>query len=83
MDNSSFDDICEKLSSLSISSGSVVSRAVTAATANMKRRSSTQFAGRHYSVSLFYSMATEQDVEIQDDLVKGKKKNCTFLYFTD
>jgi hypothetical protein len=54
------------------SSSSVVSRAVAAAAAN--RRQSSMRAGRaskQYSVSAFYSMAAEQDVEVEDDLAQG------------
>lgn len=53
-------------------SSSVVSRAVAAAAAN--RRQSSMRAGRaskQYSVSAFYSMAAEQDVEVEDDLAQG------------
>jgi Ras GTPase-activating-like protein IQGAP2/3 len=57
------------------SRGSIVSRTVTAAAAaeNLKRRS-TQTSGRaskHYPVSIFYSMATEQDCEVDDELAQG------------
>lgn len=76
--SSSFESIVDdKLSSLSVSSdNSIVRRAVTAAAANMQRRTSTQYTGtvsKQYPVSVFYSKATEQDLEIQDDLAKGKK----------
>lgn len=55
------------------SSSSVVSRAVAAAAAN-RRQSSMRTTGRaskQYSVSAFYSMAAEQDVEVEDDLAQG------------
>jgi Ras GTPase-activating-like protein IQGAP2/3 len=54
-----------------IPDGGIVSRAVTAATANIKRRSITGRASKYYSVSVFYSMATEQDDEIEDELAQG------------
>lgn len=54
-----------------IPNGGIVSRAVTAAAANIKRRSVTGRASKHYSVSVFYSMATEQDNEIEDELSQG------------
>ncbi|KAI8977274.1 Rho GTPase activation protein [Mycotypha africana] len=56
--------------------GGIVSRAVTAAAANIKRTSQQIPSGRaskHYSVSLFYSMATEQDSEIEDELARVQK----------
>lgn len=56
--------------SLSIPNGSIVSRAVTAAAANIKRRSTCRDS-KHYSVSIFYLMATEEDNEIEDELAKG------------
>jgi Ras GTPase-activating-like protein IQGAP2/3 len=58
--------------------GSIVSRAVAAAAAN--NHHSTRRGGRsskRYSVSAFYSMAAEQDNEVEDDLAKGKKKAMT------
>lgn len=63
--------------SFGIPNGGIVSRAVTAAAANIKRRSTQLSSGRaskHYSVSVFYSMATEQDNEIEDELANGKEK---------
>lgn len=50
----------------------VVSRAVAAAAAN--NHHSSRKGGRsskRYSVSAFYSMAAEQDVEVEDELAKG------------
>jgi hypothetical protein len=71
--------------SFEIPDGGIVSRAVTAAAANIKRRSVTGRASKHYSVSVFYSMATEQDNEIEDELAQGKlslqksfNKTCTY-----
>lgn len=64
--------------SFGIPNGGIVGRAVTAAAANIKRRSTQLSSGRtsrHYSVSVFYSMATEQDNEIEDELANGKKKS--------
>lgn len=55
--------------------GSIVSRAVAAAAAN--NHHSTRRGGRsskRYSVSAFYSMAAEQDVEVEDDLAKGNNE---------
>lgn len=52
----------------------VVSRAVAAAAAN--NHHSSRKGGRsskRYSVSAFYSMAAEQDVEVEDELAKGKR----------
>ncbi|KAI8647885.1 putative ras GTPase-activating protein sar1 [Parasitella parasitica] len=65
-------------SAVGISSGGIVSRAVTAATANSLERRSTQSslgrrASKQYSVSVFYSIATEQDVEIEDELANVQK----------
>jgi hypothetical protein len=54
-------------------STNVVSRAVAAAAAN--NHHSSRKGGRsskRYSVSAFYSMAAEQDVEVEDELAKGK-----------
>lgn len=42
---------------------------------NIKRISMTGTVSRHYSVSAFYSLATEQDNEIEDELAQGKNKN--------
>jgi hypothetical protein len=54
------------------SSSSVVSRAVAAAAANRRQSSMrTGRASKQYSVSAFYSMAAEQDVEVEDDLAQG------------
>ena len=54
----------------------IVSRAVAAAAANNHHHStSTRRGGRsskRYSVSAFYSMAAEQDVEVEDELAQGK-----------
>jgi hypothetical protein len=50
----------------------IVSRAVAAAAAN--NHHSSRKGGRsskRYSVSAFYSMAAEQDVEVEDELAKG------------
>ncbi len=58
--------------SLNIPNDSIVSRAVTAVAANIKRRSTYGSRdSKHYSVSVFYSIATEQDNEIQDELATG------------
>lgn len=60
--------------SFGVPNNGIVSRAVAAAAANMKRRSTQSSSGRaskHYSVSVFYSMATEQDNEIEDELASG------------
>lgn len=56
----------------------IVSRAVAAAAAN-NHHHSIRRGGRgskRYSVSAFYSMAAEQDVEVEDDLARG----AVFLY---
>jgi len=61
--------------SFGVPNSGVVSRAVAAAAANMKRRSAQSSSGRaskHYSVSVFYSMATEQDSGIEDELANGR-----------
>lgn len=53
----------------------IVSRAVAAAAAN--NHHSHRKTGRNskrYSVSAFYSMAAEQDNEVEDELAQGKKK---------
>ncbi|CAO0792635.1 unnamed protein product [Mucor circinelloides] len=62
--------------SFGVPNSGVVSRAVAAAAANMKRRSAQSSSGRaskHYSVSVFYSMATEQDSGIEDELANVQK----------
>lgn len=51
---------------------SIVSRAVAAAAANNHHSSRNRGRGsKRYSVSVFYSMAAEQDVEVEDELAKG------------
>lgn len=65
--------------SLSIPNGSIVSRAVTAAAANIKRRSTCRDS-KHYSVSVFYLMATEEDNEIEDELAKGNYCSFTIIW---
>ncbi|KAI8967074.1 Rho GTPase activation protein [Mycotypha africana] len=59
-------------------SSSIVSRAVAAAAANNhhsnRTRSSSGRGSKRYSVSVFYSMAAEQDVEVQDDLAQAQKR---------
>lgn len=57
----------------------IVSRAVAAAAANnhhhsIRRGGGTGRGSKRYSVSAFYSMAAEQDVEVHDELAKGEKK---------
>ncbi|KAI8890682.1 putative ras GTPase-activating protein sar1 [Backusella circina FSU 941] len=62
--------------SLIVQRGNIVSRAVTAAAAENLKRRSTQISGRaskHYPVSVFYSMATEQDCEVADELAQAQK----------
>ncbi|KAL9549570.1 hypothetical protein MBANPS3_005136 [Mucor bainieri] len=62
--------------SFGVPNNGIVSRAVAAAAANIKRRSTQSSSGRaskHYSVSVFYSMATEQDNEIEDELAGVQK----------
>jgi Ras GTPase-activating-like protein IQGAP2/3 len=60
------------INSLGIPSNTIVNRVVTAAAANIKRISTqSERTSKHYSVSIFYSMATEQDIEIEDELAKG------------
>ncbi|KAI9313206.1 Rho GTPase activation protein [Dichotomocladium elegans] len=52
----------------------LISRAVTAAAANSRHQSARR-GGRNskrYSVSTFYSMAAEQDVEVQDELAEAQ-----------
>jgi hypothetical protein len=62
------------VNTLGISNNTIVNRAVTAATANIKRRSTQSERGsKQYPVSIFYSMATEQDIDIEDELAKGTK----------
>ncbi|CAO3686006.1 unnamed protein product [Rhizopus stolonifer] len=54
---------------------SIVGRAVAAAAANSHH--SIRGRGRsskRYSVSVFYSMAAEQDVEVEDDLAKVQRR---------
>lgn len=62
-------------SGMAPSFGGIVNRAMTVASANAKRRSNTGMVSRNYSVSVFYSLATEQDNEIEDELAQGTKKN--------
>lgn len=52
----------------------VVTRAVAAAAANNhhSNRSKAGRGSKRYSVSAFYSMAAEQDNEVEDDLAQGK-----------
>lgn len=58
--------------SLTIPNDSIVSRAVTAVAANIKRTSTCgNRDSKHYSVSVFYNIATEQDNEINDELAAG------------
>ncbi|CDH51129.1 ras gtpase-activating protein [Lichtheimia corymbifera JMRC:FSU:9682] len=55
--------------------GTIVSRAVAAAAAN--NHHSSKKAGRtskRYSVSAFYSMAAEQDNEVEDELAQAQRK---------
>lgn len=59
--------------SFGMPSGGIVNRAMTAASANIKRRSTTGIVSRQYSVYVFYSLATEQDNEIEDELAQGIK----------
>lgn len=55
--------------------GSIVSRAVAAAAANNHHSNRNRGRGsKRYSVSVFYSMAAEQDVEVEDELAKGRKQ---------
>lgn len=52
----------------------IVGRAVAAAAANNHHHSIRRGGGRgskRYSVSAFYSMAAEQDVEVEDELARG------------
>ncbi|KAL0092258.1 Rho GTPase activation protein [Phycomyces blakesleeanus] len=54
--------------------GSIVSRAVAAAAANNHHSSRRAGRGsRRYSVSVFYSMAAEQDIEVEDELAKAQR----------
>ena len=57
--------------SVEIRNGSVVRRAVTAAAANIRRRSTQHRFSQQYSVSLFYAMAAEEDSEVEDELALG------------
>ncbi|KAI8985800.1 Rho GTPase activation protein [Pilobolus umbonatus] len=53
---------------------SIVSRAVAAAAANNHHSNRTRGRGsKRYSVSVFYSMAAEQDIEVVDDLATAQK----------
>ncbi|KAI7900718.1 Rho GTPase activation protein [Cokeromyces recurvatus] len=55
--------------------GSIVSRAVAAAAANNHHSNRNRGRGsKRYSVSVFYSMAAEQDVEVEDELAKAQKR---------
>ena len=59
----------------------IVSRAVAAAAAN--NHHSGRKSGRtskRYSVSAFYSMAAEQDNEVEDELAQGKYIYCFFFF---
>ncbi|KAG2232300.1 hypothetical protein INT48_009321 [Thamnidium elegans] len=54
---------------------SIVSRAVAAAAANNHHSSRNRGRGsKRYSVSVFYSMAAEQDVEVEDELAKAQRR---------
>ncbi|KAF7720992.1 glyceraldehyde-3-phosphate dehydrogenase 1 [Apophysomyces ossiformis] len=56
-------------------SSTIVSRAVAAAAANNHHSSRRTGRGsKRYSVSVFYSMAAEQDVEVEDDLAQAQRK---------
>lgn len=60
--------------------GTIVSRAVAAAAAN--NHHSSKKAGRtskRYSVSAFYSMAAEQDNEVEDELAQGKSNDESYF----
>jgi hypothetical protein len=49
-----------------------------------RRDTSGSFAGRsstRYSVTALYSMAAEQDVEVEDDLAKGRILTLNYEYF--
>lgn len=52
----------------------IVSRAVAAAAANSHHsgRGKSGRGSKRYSVSAFYSMAAEQDNEVEDELAQGK-----------
>lgn len=59
----------------------VVSRAVAAAAANNHHSNrKTGRASKRYSVSAFYSMAAEQDVEVEDELAKGNLQLSCLVY---
>ncbi|KAI8358461.1 putative ras GTPase-activating protein sar1 [Choanephora cucurbitarum] len=60
--------------SVEIRNGSVVRRAVTAAAANIRRRSTQHRFSQQYSVSLFYAMAAEEDSEVEDELALAQKR---------
>ncbi|KAG0749236.1 hypothetical protein G6F62_000130 [Rhizopus arrhizus] len=54
---------------------SIVGRAVAAAAANSRYSSRNRGRGsKRYSVSVFYSMAAEQDVEVEDELARAQKR---------
>ncbi|CDS12639.1 Putative IQ domain-containing proteinFT containing GTPase activating protein [Lichtheimia ramosa] len=64
--------------------GTIVSRAVAAAAAN--NHHSSKKAGRtskRYSVSAFYSMAAEQDNEVEDELAQGKSNDESYFPLRD
>ncbi|KAG1647127.1 hypothetical protein G6F44_000159 [Rhizopus delemar] len=53
----------------------IVSRAVAAAAANNHHSSRNRGRGsKRYSVSVFYSMAAEQDIEVEDELAKAQRR---------
>lgn len=56
-------------------SGTIVSRAVAAAAANSHHsgRGKTGRNSKRYSVSAFYSMAAEQDNEVEDELAQAQR----------
>jgi Ras GTPase-activating-like protein IQGAP2/3 len=55
----------------------IVSRAVAAAAANSHHssRGKSGRSSKRYSVSAFYSMAAEQDNEVEDELAQGNNNN--------
>lgn len=61
------------------STSQMVSRAVAAAAANShhSNRAKSGRGSKRYSVSAFYSMAAEQDNEVEDELAQG----LLFLFF--
>ena len=46
-----------------------------------RRDTSGSFSSTRYSVTALYSMAAEQDIEVEDDLAKGRILTSNYVYF--